>query len=194
VAPAGEPFGLSRDAPNRVPASREMDGDMLLVGVETQAVWLWGVRDGDGNPLVWERYNEPGAEWAQTQERLDEFLWHFTLVEVAVVGGRYGLGANDVSPAGLARFTSASTALPVKPWRWPGPDQTLWTWGGLLAWTMVNDRPDSPSPTPAPTRSSAAPARTRISSMLTMPVSRGTRTRATNCKCQPSHDQPRGGQ
>ena len=130
---------------NRVPASREMDGDMLLVGVETQAVWLWAVRDNGDNPLVWERYNEPGADWAQTQERLDEFLWHFTLIEVAVVGGRYGMGANDVSPADLARFTSAWTALPAKPWRWPGPHQTLWTWDGLLAWTMVDDRPGSPA-------------------------------------------------
>lgn len=128
---------------NRVPASREMDGEMLLAGVETQAVWLWGVPDGGDNPLVWERENEPGASWTQTGERLDEFLWHFTLVET-VFGGRHGLGANDVSPAHLARFTSAWTALPVKPWRWPGPDQALWTQDGLLAWTMVNDRPDSP--------------------------------------------------
>jgi hypothetical protein len=128
---------------NRVPASREMDGEMLLVGVENQAVWLWGVPDGSGSPPVWERENEPGASWTRTGERLDEFLWHFTLVE-AVFSGRFGLGANDVSPARLARFTSAWTALPVKPWRWPGPDQALWTQDGLLAWTMVNDQPDSP--------------------------------------------------
>jgi hypothetical protein len=128
---------------NRVPASREMDGDMLLVGVENQAVWLWGVCDEGGNPLVWERENKPGAGWTQTAERLDEFLWHFTLVDVTL-GGRFGLGANDVSPTEVARFTSPWTALPVKPWRWPGPAQTLWTWDGLLAWTMVNDRPDSP--------------------------------------------------
>jgi hypothetical protein len=128
---------------NRVPNQREMDGDMLLVGVENQVVWLWGVRDAGDNPSVWERYNEPGADWTPTQERLDEFLWHFTLVE-AVFGGRYGLGANDVSRTDLARFTRAWTALPVKPWRWPGPNQALWTWDGLLAWTMVNDRPDSP--------------------------------------------------
>jgi hypothetical protein len=128
---------------NRVPARREMDGDMLLVGVETQAVWLWGVLDGGGNPLVWERENEPGAGWTKTGERLNEFLWHFTLVE-AVFGGRFGLGANDVSPTSLTRFTRAWTALPVKLWRWPGPDQALWTRDGLLAWTMVNDRPDSP--------------------------------------------------
>jgi len=128
---------------NRVPASREMDGEMLLAGVENQAVWLWGVPDGGDNPLVWERENEPGAGWTQTGERLDEFLWHFTLVE-AVSGGRFGRGASDVSPAHLARFTSAWTALPVKPWRWPGPDHTLWTQDRLLAWTMVNDQPDSP--------------------------------------------------
>jgi hypothetical protein len=128
---------------NRVPASREMDGDVLLAGVENQAVWLWGVLDGGGNPLVWERENAPGAGWTETGERLDEFLWHFTLVE-AVLGGRFGLGANDVSPASLARFTGKWTALHVKPWRWPGPDQTLWTWDGLLAWTIVNDGPDSP--------------------------------------------------
>jgi hypothetical protein len=29
---------------NRVPARREMDGDMLLAGVENQAVWLWACR------------------------------------------------------------------------------------------------------------------------------------------------------
>lgn len=128
---------------NRVPARREMNGDMLLVGVESQAVWLWGVLEGGSTPSVWERENEPRAGWTETGERLDEFLWHFTLVE-AVFGGRFGLGANDVNPADRARFTSAWTALPVKPWRWPGPDQALWTWDGLLAWTMVNDRPDSP--------------------------------------------------
>jgi len=128
---------------NRVPASREMDDGMLLAGVENQAVWLWGVPDGGSNPLVWERENEPGADWTRTGERLDEFLWHFTLVE-AVFGARFGLGAKHVSPARLARFTTAWTALHLKPWRWPGPDQALWTRDGLLAWTMVNDQPDAP--------------------------------------------------
>ena len=98
---------------------------------------------GDDNPLVWERENEPGADWTGTGEHLDEFLWHFTLVE-AVFGAHFGLAANDVNPTGLARFTSTWTALPVKRWRWPGPNQALWTRDGLLAWTMVNDRPDRP--------------------------------------------------
>src|SRR5581483_3510198 len=45
---------------NRVPTRREMDSDVLLVGVEAQAVWLWGALDDGDNPLVWERENEPG--------------------------------------------------------------------------------------------------------------------------------------
>jgi hypothetical protein len=133
---------------NRVPARRELDGDVLLVGVETQAVLAGGVRDDGDNPLVWERDNVPGTAWTETGELLDEFLWHFTLVET-VFGGRYGLAANDASFddarfMAFARFTSAWTALNVKSWRWPGPNNALWTWDGLLAWTTVNDRPDVP--------------------------------------------------
>jgi len=125
---------------NEVPFQRTMDGDVLLVGVETQRVWLWGVRDDGDNPMVWERENNPGANWTETRERLDEFLWHFTLVE-AVFGTRLGLGAANVTSVDHDRFTRAWTALDVKPWRWPGPNAALWTQGGLIAWTMVNDWP-----------------------------------------------------
>jgi hypothetical protein len=128
---------------NHVPARRQMDGEMLLVGVENQGVWLWGVRDGGDNPLVWERENKPAADWTQTGERLDEFLWHFTLVD-AVFGTRFGLAANDVSSTGLAQLASAWSPVNVKPWRWPCPRHILWAWDGLLAWTMVNNRADSP--------------------------------------------------
>jgi hypothetical protein len=124
---------------NRVPAHRRMDGDVLLVGLENQGVWLWGVRDEGDNPLVWERESKQGANWTETGERLDEFLWHFTLVD-AVCGTRFGLAANDVNSIDLARLTSTWTALNVKPWRWPSPRHTMWVWEGLLAWTMVNNR------------------------------------------------------
>src|SRR5215469_8066460 len=83
---------------NEVPFQRTMDGDVLLVGIETQHVWLWGVRDDGDNPMVWERANDPGADWTEIGEHLDEFLWHFTLVEAAF--SRYGLMANDVTSAG----------------------------------------------------------------------------------------------
>jgi hypothetical protein len=32
----------------------------------------------------------------------------------------------------------------VTAWRWPGRDHVLWTRDGLLAWTIVNDRPGAP--------------------------------------------------
>lgn len=142
------------DAPvvrqNRVPAGREMRGDMLLVGVECQEVWLWGIRDDDDdrNPLVWERYNRPGWDWTPTGERLDEFLWHFTLAEVAFFSGHNGMGVFDVTAAEVARFTNTWTALRVKPWGYPGPNQIMWTRDGLLAWTFVNQMPDSPVKNP----------------------------------------------
>lgn len=102
-----------------------------------------GVREGDPNPWVLERENEPGESWTETGERLDEFLWHFTLVEL-VFGGRYGLAANDVSVQQWRRFCEGWTPVEAKQWRWPGPEQRLFAGGNALAWTMVNDRPDAP--------------------------------------------------
>ena len=48
---------------NQVPFQRTMDEDVLLVGLENQHIWLWGVRDDDDNPMVWERRNDPGSDW-----------------------------------------------------------------------------------------------------------------------------------
>jgi len=107
------------DAPvmrqNRVPAQREIDGDVLLVGAECRAVWLWGVHDASDDLQVWERENTAGMPWTPTSEPLDEFLWHFTLVE-AVFGTSYGMGANNVAKAEHDQFTSGWTRIDVKPW------------------------------------------------------------------------------
>jgi hypothetical protein len=127
---------------NRVPAHRELDGGVLLVGVECQAVWLWGAREPGDNPQVCERENTARKSWTPTGENLDEFLWHFTLVE-AVCGTTYGMAANNVTRVEHDQFTSGWAGIDVRPWRWPGPDHALWTRNGLLAWTMVNDRPDA---------------------------------------------------
>ncbi len=62
----------------------------------------------------------------------------------AAVGSSYGLAAIDVTSTGYRWFTRAWAALDIKPWRWPGPDAALWTRDGLIAWTMVNDRPGAP--------------------------------------------------
>lgn len=127
---------------NRVPFQRMMDGDMLLVGIENQRVWLWGVHDDGDKPMVWERENDPGADWTETGEHLDEFLWHFTLVDTAF--SRYGVQAHDVTSTDHERFTRTWAELGVKPWRWPGPNAAVWTRDRLIAWTMVNVRPEAP--------------------------------------------------
>lgn len=128
---------------NSVPFQRTMDDDVMLVGIENQRVWLWGVREAGDNPRVWERHNAAEDGWTETGERLDEFLWHFTLTD-AVVGARFGLVAIDVTSTDHRNFTGGWTALDAEPWRWPGPSSALWTRGGLIAWTMVNSEPDTP--------------------------------------------------
>jgi hypothetical protein len=127
---------------NQVPFQRTMDADVLLVGIENQHAWLWGVRDDGENPQVWERRNDPGTDWTQTGEHLDEFLWHFTLVEA--LSGVCGLRADDVTWADVERFTRDWTELDVKPWRWPGPNAAFWTRDKLIAWTLVSQRPEAP--------------------------------------------------
>lgn len=153
-APSGLPEALAHwlrqasrwDTPvmrqNRVEAAGELDGDVLIVGVEAQAVWLWGVRPGDHNPPVLERENEPGSSWTETGEALDEFLWHFALVD-AVFGTDVGAGANDLSGEDFAALMERWTPVGVRAWRWPGPQQQVWICGNALAWTMGNDLPDA---------------------------------------------------
>src|SRR5687767_5370387 len=122
---------------NEVPAECRMDGDVLLVGIENQAFWVWGVREpSEDNPWVVERENDERAEWTDVDERLDEFLWHFTLIE-AVMGAPHGCWAMGVGWQQLARFTKGWTAVDVKGWRWPAQQQSFWTRYGLLAWTMA---------------------------------------------------------
>lgn len=130
---------------NRLPEQRERDGGHVLVGVETQAVWLWGVRADSDDNEVWERENEPDALWTRTGESLHEFLWHFLLVE-AVLGGDHGCALNNGSPQDLAVVTADCVRLAIKPWRWPGPEHALWQRGDALLWTMANDYPGSEPP------------------------------------------------
>lgn len=115
---------------NRIPVAATMDGDMLVVGVETQAVWLWGV---DPTGAVFERENTDGAAWTQ-------FLWHFVLVE-AVFGTEIGAAVNDADASTVTRLATTWAPVEVRPWRWPGPDHRFWVRDGVLAWTVVNDAP-----------------------------------------------------
>jgi hypothetical protein len=116
---------------------------MLLVGVENQGVWLWGVQDDGRNASVWERENSIGEPWTATGEGLNEYLWHFLLLET-VLGGRHGLGINNATWEQTQRFLAGWSAVSVKPWRWPGPNHALWFRDGCLAFTCANELPGTP--------------------------------------------------
>lgn len=124
---------------NQVPNQAEYDGDLLVVGVETQAVWLWGADDAG---YVFERENTEGARWTSTGELYDEFLWHFALID-AVFGGEIGAGASNVSGEVVDRLVDTWEPVDARPWRWPGSDQRLWSRDGVLAWTFVDDVRDA---------------------------------------------------
>lgn len=122
---------------NEIPAKRVMDGEMLVVGIENHAVWLWGI---DRSGAVFERENTDGAAWTPTGEDFHQFLWHFVLIE-AVFGTEVGAAVNTVDANAFRRLATMWTPVDVRSWRWPGPDHRLWVHESVLAWTVVNDAP-----------------------------------------------------
>ena len=134
---------------NRVLGEHEvwLDGDVLVVYVENECTWLWGVvggqeTDHDEDPVVLERENSPNGAWTVTGERLGDFLLHVAVLE-AILGAPACVALDDATPGQLRDLTSEMAAVRVSPWRWPGPQHTLWQRGRALALSCVNRLPDS---------------------------------------------------
>ncbi|WP_143448733.1 hypothetical protein [Kineosporia sp. A_224] len=121
---------------NTIPTDAEHTGDVLLIGVENQGVWLWGLRD----QMVVERENEAHALWTSTGESLLEYLWHFLLFETVLTSDRC-LVVNDATLDQHRRFFDGWERLMVKPWRWPGPLHALWYRDGALALSFAEELP-----------------------------------------------------
>lgn len=124
---------------NTIPTRAEHSGDVLLVGVENQGVWLWGLRD----QVVVERENEAHVPWTPTGESLREYLWHFLLIET-VLASEVCLVINDATKEQHRRFVDSWERLPVRPWRWPGPLHALWYRDGALALSFAEELPGDP--------------------------------------------------
>jgi len=120
------------------------DGEVLVVCVEQQGTWLWGVVPGQGDPAVLERSSEAGLGWTPTGERLSDYLLHAALVE-AVLSAPAQVGLDDASRDQLRLLTEQMSTVRAAPWRWPGPEHALWQRGGALALTCVNRLPDTPA-------------------------------------------------
>jgi hypothetical protein len=132
---------------NRILGEHEvwLDGDVLVIYVERDRTWLWGVLGGPSSghdPVVLERENTPDGAWTVTGERLGDFLLHVAVLE-AILGAPAGVALDDATPDQLHALTWEMAAVRVSPWRWPGPQHTLWQRGRALALGCVNRLPDS---------------------------------------------------
>lgn len=124
---------------NRIllPAQLYLDDGKLVFWVENQRVWLWAVDPHGDDPEVFDRENEPGANWYGTGTRLSHFLVHVAVFE-AILGAKHHASAADITPEQLVVVLKPLQPLPMIPWRWPSPGHQLHAGDGLLAFTGPN--------------------------------------------------------
>ncbi|HHU09144.1 MAG TPA: hypothetical protein GXZ60_03895 [Intrasporangiaceae bacterium] len=102
---------------NRWRPSPEWDGDVRVMVVEQQGVWLWGHSPHLG---FVERANEPGTDWRPTAESESQFWLHHAAFEF--VSSRFAAyrSTNDAPSAVSDLVVEASHPLPCREWTWPG--------------------------------------------------------------------------
>ncbi len=104
------------------------DGDVDVLVVENQGVWLWG-RDEDGRYV--ERENEPGRSWQETGESAEEFWLHHAAFE-ALTRLPACRSATGVDAHAVSRIERAVRPLPCRSWAWPGDGHTLFQRGAAI--------------------------------------------------------------
>lgn len=110
------------------------DGDVEVLVVENQGVWLWG-RDADGAFV--ERENHPGTPWLPTGEDEVQFWLHHAAFEFLSSHFPAWRSTNDQAEAAADLVLDATVPLPVGQWHWPGSRQRMRHRGDALA--MVCD-------------------------------------------------------
>lgn len=103
------------------PVADTFDGDVQVLVVEQQGVWLWG-RTADGRYV--ERENEPWVSWRATGESTEEFWLHHAAFEAATNLPAIR-SAQLFDSATVESIKSETTPLPCKPWTWPGTRQYM---------------------------------------------------------------------
>lgn len=104
------------------------EGDVEVLVVENQGVWLWG-RTADGRYV--ERENEPGVPWRETGESTEEFWLHHAAFE-AVLSLPAGRSAQRFDAETVRRLEGATTALPCRSWMWPGDGHSMFYRGASV--------------------------------------------------------------
>lgn len=120
---------------NRPASAGTSDGDVELLVVEDQGVWLWG-RDQRGRHV--ERANEPGAQWRSTGESAEEFWLHHAAFD-AVLEMPARRSARGFDAATVRRLVDAVTPLPCRPWAWPGTGHSLFHRGPAVVMVCDDD-------------------------------------------------------
>ena len=95
---------------NRPAPMGTFDGDVEVLVVENQGVWLWR-RDADDRYV--ERENEPGVPWHETGESVDEFWLHHGAFD-AVWNLPASRSAQRFDADTVRNIESATTPLPCK--------------------------------------------------------------------------------
>lgn len=102
---------------NRWRPTPELDGDVRVMVVEQQGVWLWGHSPRLG---FVERENVPGVAWRPTSESESEFWLHHAAFEFVSSTFAAYRSTNDVPSAVSDLVVGATHPLPCREWTWPG--------------------------------------------------------------------------
>lgn len=106
---------------NAVPSEPWRDGDVEVLVVENQGVWLWGRRP-DGRFV--ERENEPDAPWREIEEDDEAFWLHHAGFE-AVWALPAHRSAQEFGKDAVRRLEELTSPLPCAEWSWPGTRQRI---------------------------------------------------------------------
>jgi hypothetical protein len=117
---------------NHVLDTAIIEDGKLLVWVENQGVWEWGVDPDGDDPDVYDRENEPGTAWQRTGVRLSTFLIHVAVFE-AIFNARHGASTATVSRRRCQDILAPLRPIPHAIWRWPTRGSHLLAGDGVLA-------------------------------------------------------------
>jgi hypothetical protein len=120
---------------NRPAPPGTVDGDVEVLVVENQGVWLWG-RTEDGRYV--ERENESGIAWRETGESTEGFWLHHAAFD-AVTNMPASRSAQEFDAASVRSIEKAARPLPCGSWSWPGVGHSLFYKGASVVMICADD-------------------------------------------------------